>query len=248
MEVSYRYKNSYLHIAVVGSFAIHLLIALSFLSVKADTFSETKQLQMIQMSILKPEPKKVEKKEPVVQKEVKKEIVIPPKPKINPQIKKKIIQKKIVQQKVTHLPKRVKQEQKLPPLKQEVVEQPKEVPQQAPVQIVQTPPRPSKIQETVAVNTDILSSYLAEVREQIQNNLYYPYRAKRLGLEGQTVVSFLITKDGEVDKKSLKIIHSSGNKILDQSALESILQAAPFGKVPQRALHINIPVVFRLRS
>lgn len=241
MEVSYCSKNSYLNIAIAGSIAIHLSIALAFLSVKIDPFSESRQMQMIQMSIIKPEPKKVEKKEPVVQKEVKKEIVIPPKPKIKPQIKKKIVKPKVVMP----LPKRVKQEPVF--IKQKVV-QPQEVPPVVPVQKVQIAPKPAEIHETVVVNTDILSSYLSEVRAQIQNNLYYPYKAKRLGLEGQTVVSFLITKNGEVDRNSLKIIQSSGNKILDKSALESILQAAPFGKVPQSALHINIPVIFKLRT
>lgn len=69
-----------------------------------------------------------------------------------------------------------------------------------------------------------------------------------MGLEGRAIVSFLIKKNGEIDKKSLKIVHSSGKKILDTSAIESILQAAPFGKALQTDLSISIPVVFKLRS
>lgn len=247
MEVREKSKK-YSFIAILGSIFLHLGFAYAFLSVSIKASTQAHQTQIIQMSILKEKPKE-EKKEPIVQKEIKK---IPPPPKkpqkikkkpkkIKKKIVKKIIKKKVIKKTVMKpIQKMVRQEQQEPVLQPKTIQLKKESAPQ-----IQTT---HKAQQDIKISADVLSAYLSEVRRQIQNNLQYPYRAKRLGLEGSTIVSFLINQNGDIDKKSLRILQSSGNRILDKSAIESILEAAPFGKTPRKSLRINIPVIFKLRS
>jgi len=243
VEVKKKSKR-YSFIAILGSVFLHLVLAYVFLSVNIRANTQAHQTQIIQMSILQEKQKEV-KKEPLVQKEIKKLSPPPIKPKKTKKkpkkIKKKIVKKKVIKKPVIKpIPKRFYPKQEEPSLQQKIVQPKKES-----VSQIQTT---QKVQQDIKINADVLSSYLSEVRRQIQNNLQYPYRAKRLGLEGRTIVSFLINKNGDIDQKSLKILQSSGNRILDKSALASILEAAPFGKTPQKSLRINIPVIFRLKG
>ncbi len=91
------------------------------------------------------------------------------------------------------------------------------------------------------------SKYLNEhfdyIRKKILGNINYPDAAKRMGWQGKVVLSFVITSDGSV--RSLKIMQSSGFKILDDKAIETIRQAAPFPRPPVEA-RLMIPVVYHL--
>lgn len=107
-------------------------------------------------------------------------------------------------------------------------------------------PTPLKDSQTNVAPDEILS-YLSLVRKKIQANLVYPSMAKKMNIEGETLVAFGINTNGEVDTVSLKIVTSSGTKVLDKHALEAVLEAAPFEKPPQEAMYIRIPVVFKIR-
>lgn len=96
-------------------------------------------------------------------------------------------------------------------------------------------------------NASALLKYLSLVRKKIQDNLVYPSMAKKMHLEGETMVKFDIDASGNLNKASLGVLKSSGTKILDTSALEAVLEASPFEKPPQEEMHIHIPVVFKLR-
>lgn len=113
---------------------------------------------------------------------------------------------------------------------------------------------PTKAQEK-AVSTpaarqsdDLLSIYLAKVRQKIQESLRYPSMAKKMGVEGEAVVQFLIHANGTVDASSIKIAKSSGKAVLDRNAIDAVLDATPFELPPKEALEIAIPVVFKLKS
>jgi len=97
-------------------------------------------------------------------------------------------------------------------------------------------------------NDDLLSIYLAKVRHKIQESLRYPSMAKKMGLEGEAVVQFLIHANGMVDASSIKIAKSSGKAILDRNAMDAVLDAIPFELPPKEELEITIPVVFKLKS
>jgi len=95
---------------------------------------------------------------------------------------------------------------------------------------------------------DLLSRYLAKVRQKIQESLHYPAMAKKMGIEGEAVVRFLIHTNGMVDASSITIAKSSGKAILDRNAIDAVLEAIPFELPPKEDLEIVIPVVFKLKS
>lgn len=95
---------------------------------------------------------------------------------------------------------------------------------------------------------DMLSLYLAKVRHKIQESLRYPSMAKKMGLEGEAVVQFLIHTNGMVDTSSIKIAKSSGKAILDRNAIDAVIEALPFEFPPREEIEIKVPVVFKLTS
>lgn len=93
----------------------------------------------------------------------------------------------------------------------------------------------------------LLERYLFKVREKIQENLRYPPLAKRLRLDGESIVEFKILDDGGVDESSCEIKKSSGHKTLDRQAIETILSVLPFEAPPDGSISIVVPVAFNLR-
>jgi outer membrane transport energization protein TonB (TC 2.C.1.1.1) len=75
----------------------------------------------------------------------------------------------------------------------------------------------------------------------------YPKEAERLGIKGEVVVRVTINKDGTIDKSSLKVVQSSGYKILDESAPKIIYELSPFRKPPKK-ITINLPVYFLING
>ncbi len=89
-----------------------------------------------------------------------------------------------------------------------------------------------------------LELYLATIRAKIEQNLSYPMMAKRLKLEGEVLLSFDISEKGDV--KNIKITHSSGSKSLDDGAIKTIKEAAPFNPPPDGVISIELPVAYKL--
>ena len=58
----------------------------------------------------------------------------------------------------------------------------------------------------------------------------------------------IILKDGQLEK--VEIVDSSGNQLLDNAALQSMLKAAPFPPLPkdvkQSKIEISIYLVFKI--
>ena len=236
-EVDFTSKNYFFPIALVGSFCIHLSFFYILYNTNFTPLKQEQQIQTIQMSILEEKKREIPKEQPIMQPIVKPQ-VLPPKPKSEI---KKIQKPKIVEKKVPQVPMAMPK-QETPSI--DTAEKPVEPLIQEQTVVIASKQTPSNTEEQ---KNSFLSAYLSKVRTQIQANLYYPPRAKKFHLEGKAIVSFLIKKDGSIDESSLKIIHSSGKKILDMSAIESIIQAAPFESSPQGELSINIPVIFKLK-
>lgn len=111
----------------------------------------------------------------------------------------------------------------------------------------------TSINEKVSISAshqsdDLLSVYLAKVRHKIQESLRYPSMAKKMGLEGEAVVQFLIHTNGMVDTSSIKIAKSSGKAVLDRNAIDAVIEALPFEFPPREEIEIKVPVVFKLTS
>ena len=95
---------------------------------------------------------------------------------------------------------------------------------------------------------DEIALYLSKIRAKIQENLRYPPLAKRLKIEGESVVAFTILSDGSVNESSIETKNSSGHKSLDRQAIDTILSVSPFDTPPQNNMSIILPVVFKLNQ
>lgn len=100
--------------------------------------------------------------------------------------------------------------------------------------------------KTPKKDKDILK-YLYKVRDKLQENLAYPLMAKRLEIEGTVIVRFIINPDGSVDKKTIKVVKSSGSNILDKQAIITVKNSLPFEPTPnKKKVVVEIPVIFEI--
>lgn len=70
------------------------------------------------------------------------------------------------------------------------------------------------------------SKILQQIRNKIERAKFYPLIAKRSRLEGSPLIEFKIKNDGSLEYVSLKV--SSGSKILDDAALNTVQEASPY--------------------
>jgi protein TonB len=88
-----------------------------------------------------------------------------------------------------------------------------------------------------------LKSHLLYIKDIIQKNITYPDTARRNGWMGKVKVSFVIKNNGRA--KDIKVIQSSGFRILDKSAKEAVSRSSPFPHPPAEA-RIIIPILYTL--
>jgi len=89
--------------------------------------------------------------------------------------------------------------------------------------------------------------YLEENLERIvallQENLYYPRRARKRAIEGDVVVKFTLSKDAEVLQST---IVSSSSDILSRAALKTLQELSGEFPKPKEKLIITLPIEYRL--
>lgn len=85
----------------------------------------------------------------------------------------------------------------------------------------------------------------AYIRDEVMKNISYPVRARRLGQEGRAVVSFMVMENGSTS--SVKVVKSSGYRILDDNARQAIARTVISKKVPYRVV-VLLPVVYALHA
>jgi protein TonB len=76
------------------------------------------------------------------------------------------------------------------------------------------------------------AAYLDAWRRKVERigNLNYPDQAKRNKLYGDLVLHVAVKADGSVEQ--IRVLHSSGHKILDDAAVRIVRLAAPFSPFP----------------
>ncbi|MCE5209942.1 MAG: energy transducer TonB [Deltaproteobacteria bacterium] len=94
-----------------------------------------------------------------------------------------------------------------------------------------------------AARVKYLNENFAYIRDKILRNVSYPDTARRRGWQGKIVLSFVIGANGSV--KDFKIIKSTGYAMLDNSAIDTVKDTAPFPRPPGEA-QLVIPIVYRL--
>lgn len=88
-----------------------------------------------------------------------------------------------------------------------------------------------------------LREHLAHIRDMIIRRLVYPPLARRMNWSGTVTLKFVVRNDGSAD--SIEVLKSSGHRLLDQTAMDTVREAAPFPKPPMSA-EIILPVCFSL--
>lgn len=91
---------------------------------------------------------------------------------------------------------------------------------------------------------DELRRYMAAVRKAVKARIVYPAAAREAGQTGVPDVSFIIGQDGTIQPGSVRIRNSSGNPLLDESALQAVRTAAPFPPLP--ASRTSLPCNFQI--
>jgi protein TonB len=91
--------------------------------------------------------------------------------------------------------------------------------------------------------SDLIRAYVKLLTKKVQANLVYPAEGRRAGLRGTATVSFTIMGNGRIRQAALKIIVTSGQPRLDESALQTIRASAPFGP-PPREMTVMIAVSY----
>ena len=97
-------------------------------------------------------------------------------------------------------------------------------------------------------DNEALQKYLEIVRKKIESNKRYPIFAMNTGIEGRCGVILTILSNGHLEKA--EIADSSGNELLDNSALESVRNSAPFPSIPSEVgrdkINMSISLLFKL--
>lgn len=87
-------------------------------------------------------------------------------------------------------------------------------------------------ERAVPLGTDdpFFAPYTRIVKQFIEARWQYPELALRYGLQGKTVIEFVILANGGIEQ--LALVQSSGSNLLDDEALHAIRTAAPFRPIP----------------
>jgi protein TonB len=91
------------------------------------------------------------------------------------------------------------------------------------------------------------SAYRAKVAAQLKRKRFYPNAARRDRLTGSTTVSFTLNASGKVT--AVRVVRSSGKRILDEAAIEMVRRASPYPPIPPglgNAITIQAPIAFDL--
>lgn len=91
---------------------------------------------------------------------------------------------------------------------------------------------------------EFLKGKLEIISGIIKQNIAYPLLARKLGMEGRVVISFLLTKDGHI--KDIKVEESSGYKILDDNAVSTLRKVEKLIPKPPVDVRIKIPIIYKL--
>jgi protein TonB len=82
------------------------------------------------------------------------------------------------------------------------------------------------------------------IRHAVMKNIGYPERARRMGFEGKTLLSFMVLENGTTSQ--IKVEKSSGYRLLDDSAVEGVARTVIPKKVTYRVV-VRLPITYRLQ-
>ena len=84
-------------------------------------------------------------------------------------------------------------------------------------------------------------SVLSQIMRRIEEAKRYPRAARRMGIEGKTVVRFKLKPGGQVE--AVEVVESSGSDILDEASLKTVREAAP---LPYKEGWLKVGIAFKI--
>jgi protein TonB len=87
----------------------------------------------------------------------------------------------------------------------------------------------------------VVDPILLKIMRRIEEAKRYPMAARRMGIEGKTVVRFKLKPGGQVE--AVEVAESSGSDILDKASVETIRGAAP---LPYKEGWLKVGIVFKI--
>jgi len=103
--------------------------------------------------------------------------------------------------------------------------------------------------QTGELTSEAMLRYQDMVKQRIEGGRRYPEWAKEQGIEGVAYLRFIVLANG--NGREIKLIHSSGSKILDQEAIDTIKRASPFPPFPKEiansSIQMEVSLVFTLK-
>lgn len=103
--------------------------------------------------------------------------------------------------------------------------------------------------EVIKPVQEAMLRYQDMVKQRIEEARRYPSWAKRRGIEGEVCIKFAILSNGL--SQDIRIIRSSGSKVLDDEAVDTIGRASPFPPVPEEIdsslIWMEVSIVFTLK-
>lgn len=239
-------------IAILSTTLLHASLFYTLNEVKQPKVIKNKTINIELMQEPKEEIKEVtkEKKQEKVKPVTKTKSVVKPKPIIKP----KPIAKAVVKPEPKPIikPEPIVKTQPQAIEKKEVIEKIVDAPKEVVTKTTKSPitSQESKVDadtKSSTLSANELEIYLYKIRVKIQQNLKYPPLARRLKIQGESVVAFNILSDGSVESSTISTHKSSGNNSLDTQAINTILQLSPFLAPPKGKISIIVPVAFNLK-
>jgi TonB family protein len=83
------------------------------------------------------------------------------------------------------------------------------------------------------------------IRDAVMKHIRYPDRARRLGFEGNVLLSFIVLENGTTSE--IRVIHGSCYRILDESAKEAVAETRMTRTVPYRIV-VRLPITYKLQG
>ena len=187
---------------------------------------------------------------PLVKKQVKK---IPAK-KIKQRIKKivvkkdrVIIQKKLVRaetlSKLPSIPVVISKVVKVEEVEKVVDSFPQKVAVHKSMKTKKIEPIKKEIEKVKSPEEEYIEEHLAEIVALLQENLYYPRRARKRGIQGDILIRFTLSRSAKI---SAITIMSSNNEVLSRGAIKTIKNIEGKLPKPKQTLTFNVPISYVL--
>jgi len=147
----------------------------------------------------------------------------------------------------------------IPEVIQEIVEEVKEEPQEeivvaAPIEKVEEKVVEQEIVEEVFVEDsqtkqvrlekEYMQEHIAKIMKLLEENLYYPRRARKRGVVGEIMVKFTLSTQAQAH--SIEVI-SSNSEILSRAAIKTIEDLSGEFPKPEEELILHVPINYALK-